>query len=584
MRKTFLLSMLFLFGSLLASATVAQESPATTLHTLEHDALERSYHLFLPTDAPQGLIVALHPLASSGLGMQTVTGLNEVGTAQNWAVVYPNAVGFYWDDGRSEVDLPPAEGAVDDLGFLAALLDDLLAAHDIDPAQVFLTGLGNGGTMAFAAACQMPERFAGVAVVGALMWGYQQRQCEDTEAATAVNMLILHGAQDPTYFPQGREIRGSDGLRWDILSAEATQQFWAQRNGCDLEATEQFAQTSLLRYSECSEGTQTAFVSVVGGGNNWPRINESPLNRFGVDANAILSAFFRGEQDWQTLTVQEDIPEERPRSYVLYVPTTYDPSTSTPLVLLLHGRTVNAATQAYTSNMNAIAEREGFIALYPDGLDNQWNYGLGIPEYGTPVPDDDRFLNTLLDDLQQELNIDEQRLYVTGLSNGGLMTQRLACLEADRFAAFASVAATAPFGLTQWCEGTAPVPMLFIQGTADGIMPWDGVQMAHPISGEPFYVTAPMDNTMAFWALHNECDTEFEQTPVENNDEGSMAVIFDFVGCPDDAPLRLFGVIGGGHVWPGVRDFESDVLGEVNMDFNASEVIWDFFQQHTLDE
>ena len=105
-----------------------------------------------------------------------------------------------------------------------------------------------------------------------------------------------------------------------------------------------------------------------------------------------------------------------------------------------------------------------------------------------------------------------------------------------------------------------------------------------PVTEQVFFITAPMDNTMGFWAQHNGCSLDFVREDLPNTDADSTAAIFTFNNCPENSPLILYAVFGGGHVWPGVRDFQSELLGEVNMDFNATEVIWNFFSQRSLDQ
>jgi len=583
----FFLLFLFLFTSI---ATTAQTTAETTFHTLQVDEDDRSYHLYVPEQTNGGLVIVLHTVASSGLAMEAITGMNAQADEQGFIVAYPNAAGFYWDDGRGEVGLPPDNGSVDDLGFLTALIDELAANHGVDTESVYLTGYANGGTMAFTAACQQPDQYAGVMIVGALLWEYQTEQCPE-EAIGTTDLLLLYGDQDHVYWQLGRTI--DNGVQqWNMLGASATHEWWRDYFQC--EVTERTEDRLIATHSECQDEATIQFVRMPESGNLWPRMADNSLNRFGVDASELLAAFATDEDITETATpattatTPEDVP---PRNFLLYVPTTYDPGEPTPVIFSLHGRHANAPSQAYTTDFNSVAEREGFIVVYPQGYDRElvdpvWQYGRGVPHYGSlsATVNDEAYLGALIDDLSTMLNIDEERVYVSGLSNGGFMTQRLGCTMPDRFAAFAAVAATAPLGLTQLCDGTPPVPVMLIHGTADTIVPWQGMIEESVLSGQPIYTTAPMDNTIGFWADHNGCSYEFENETLPQLDEDSATQIFSFRECPEDAPLILYAVLGGGHVWPGVRDFESELLGEVSMDFNASEVIWEFFQQHHLDE
>jgi polyhydroxybutyrate depolymerase len=568
---------------LLAASFGIQAQSESRLYTLEHDGIDRTAQLYIPETSPTALVIVLHPFFSTGRAIEAISGLDAIAEERGWIVAYPNSAQRYWDDGRNAVGLPPANGDVDDVGYIAALDDALSSEFGLE--KTFLVGMGVGGTMSQTIACQMPERFEAVAVVSALFWTYQAENCP-AEASSPINMLFIYGNQDHIYHENGRTITPQEGEGWQALSAETTRAHWASRNAC---TTSETVQTSLVVYSDCAGGKQFGFLTIRGGGNNWPRMSENQLNRSGVDASQIIGAFFSGDENWQNLTAYE-IPEESiPRSFVLYVPNSYDATQQTSLVVALHGRGGNGASTALSTDFSAFAERDGFIVVYPEAYDPTlqdptWNYGFGIAGYDAPLWDDDSFLDMLIADLSLNLNIDQNRIYVTGISNGGFMTERLACTRSEKYAAFAPVAATAPFGLTQMCEGSIPTPVLHIHGTADTIVPWNGAQGVNPATGQTFYITAPMDNTMGFWAQRNGCSLEFSTEEVPNTDPDSHVIIYTFNECPENAPLQLYAVFDGGHVWPGVRDFESELLGEVNMDFNATEVILNFFNQHSLDE
>ncbi|MCA9912093.1 MAG: hypothetical protein KC496_02035, partial [Anaerolineae bacterium] len=427
--------LLLLFLNMPVFAT-AQGTSHASLHTLQVGEIERSYHLYQPTEANGKLVIVLHPLASSGLAMEAITGLNDFAEENGFTVVYPNAAGFYWDDGRSDAGIPPDEGAVDDLGFLSALIDELVREQGVDPEQVYLAGFGNGGTMAYSAACQQPQQYAGVMVVSALMWSYQPQHCPD-ELEAPPDLVILYGDHDHIYWQLGRTFEGIDG--WYLMGASETHEWWRDAYGC--QSTERSDDLLIATHSDCRDEATIQFLRMPSAGNIWPRMGENVLNRFEVDASEILTAFVAGN-DLAAVAIPEESPSEDivPRTYLLYVPTTYDPAEAMPMVFLLHGRHSNAPSQAYTSDMNRIAEREGFIAVYPEGYDPNmddpvWQYGRGVlmVDNNADVVNDEEFLGTLIDDLGTSLNINPGRVYVTGLSNGGFMTQRLACTMSDRF-------------------------------------------------------------------------------------------------------------------------------------------------------
>jgi polyhydroxybutyrate depolymerase len=250
---------------LLASLTV-QAQAESRLYTLEHDGLERTAQLYIPATSPTSLVIVLHPFFSSGPAIEAISGLDAIAEERGWLIAYANSSQPYWDDGRNAVALPPANGAVDDVGFIAALADSLNSEFGLEKS--YLVGMGVGGTMVETIACQMPERFEAVAIVGALLWTYQADACP-AEASSPVNMLFIYGNQDHIYHENGRNItqEGSEG--WQVLSAEATRTHWASRNAC---SAEEALETSLLLYSDCAEGKQLATIGLV-----WAKINSIVL-------------------------------------------------------------------------------------------------------------------------------------------------------------------------------------------------------------------------------------------------------------------------------------------------------------------
>jgi polyhydroxybutyrate depolymerase len=567
----------------------AQAQTGTELHKMTYDGHERSYYIYTPATEATRLLILLHPVASSGLAMQAETGFNTIADAEGYVVVYPNALNMVWDDGRLAAGLLPEGEPVDDVGFLATLAETVAAEYGIDSSEVYLAGVNNGATMAMTAACTTPEVYAGVGIVSALMWEYQVANCGDEVAETAVNMIFIYGSRDPVFFADGHPITDFDGnLIQTIQGAAETADFWLNRNGCDPAEYQNFTENALTIFDACNNNTRLAWFTVLGGGGTWLRPDSEVHGYLGVDTSAILNAFFTDADNLPEVAIQAEAPTEpvEPRSWLLYVPSTYDASKPTPLVVHLHGRFANAFSQAIASDFNTLAEREGIIVLYPNALNSdddesqtEWNYGRDIPTYPVVPQNDEAFIKALINDVDASLNIDRNRLYVTGLSNGGLMTQRLACTEDQTFAAFATVAASAPHGLTTLCDDSAHVPVLFYTGTEDSM--WTGAT-SQTATGTEFYIVAPMDAAAAFWASHNECSQSFQSADLPNTDPDSSVRLMVFDNCPNDAAVVIFAVLGGGHIWHGVREYETQ-MGEINMDYNASEVIWQFFSQYTLE-
>ena len=273
------------------------------------------------------------------------------------------------------------------------------------------------------------------------------------------------------------------------------------------------------------------------------------------------------------------------RTYWLHVPEDYDQTDTYPLVVVLHGRNITGRDMIRITRMNDFADEYGFIVLYPDGIDRQWNYLRGFEWFASPEHDDTDFILTLIESLQDEYSIDANQLYVTGFSNGGFMTQRLACDAHDTFVAAAVVGAGGYTGLDVLCQDAAPIPILLMHGTHDAVVPWTGTSI--PAGDTAIWVSAPLTETVGFWGVHLNCAPEFEQTevPKTEEDQPTSVLIGELADCDDNTRLMVYSINGGGHNWPGVTNaIPNEIGGNVNTDIHASEEIWKFFSQHLKDE
>lgn len=579
-----LLTTLSLTGSL--TKTSAQP-PAHQLITLQHDGVERSFFVHVPPGTADSypLLIALHPYSSSGLAMAALTGFDAIADAEGFIVAYPNSADDNWGEDTTLETNP------DDVGFIEAVIDTMVAEFDVDAGQVYLTGFHNGGLMAYRLACEVPERFKSVAVVGPLMFGYQRDACPAT-ASAPVDMLIIRGTNDPLYQADTYTYQPiyNNTKQYLILGVDDTLAFWTGRNGCDLESVSTVNDLANTRlYDACEGDTRVALYSIEGGKENWPRKGDYILNPFGIDASDMVIDFFNGGDSWASphLTLDEEA-----RTSVFYVPSSYDPAEPMPLVIVLHGRFGSGAGTADYTGMNRVAEAQGFIALYPDGLPNYgaitpfdtgWNYLRGIPGAGDEGSDDAAFLRDLIADLSLDLAIDQARVYVIGVSNGGFMVHNLACGDPERYAAFADVIGSASYGFDRMCDHEIPVSMLMMHGTADDNILWDG--RTQNVDGQDVMVSYPILNVIEYWAGHNRCNTdlaELTDLPPKGESPGTSVRIMTMNQCELDANVMLVGILGGGHVWPGIAEDVNDATErKINMDINAGEVIWHFFVQHT---
>ena len=270
----------------------------------------------------------------------------------------------------------------------------------------------------------------------------------------------------------------------------------------------------------------------------------------------------------QTQTGSLDFDGET-RNYRLYLPDGYDPAGEPmPLVFNLHGFTSNALEQQVYADMDAVADTAGFIVCYPNGLANQWNVGWA---FNLPT-DDVGYIDTLISTLAMEHNVDLNRVYSCGMSNGGFMSYRLACELSDRIVAVASVTGSIAPGNPFACNQERTTPVLQIHGTDDPTVPYNGA----------FGVAIPMEDVIDFWTNKNGCTTmpDTIAVPDLDPDDQSTAERIEWNNCNEDTEMVFYKIFNGGHTWPG-----SPInVGVTNQDFHASAEIWNFFNRYQLEE
>ncbi len=564
----------------LASTSLAQTS---TYHALDGG----EYRLTIPEsyteDTPTPLMIALHSTSSSPHAMAVMTGFDEYAEEMGMIVAYPKSDGDIWNEGD-----PRFGTDRDDVAFINSIVEELSADYNIDSEHVMLSGFGSGGLMAFRIACESPETFDTIAVAGAMLWGYHLNNCPRESAP--VNMIIFRGSEDIVYLEETYNIRGLfEQTGQPLLGVDDTLEHWTKRFNC---STEPQSTVNTRIYQDCDDGVQVAYVELTGARQNWLRDRDDwTLNQFGVDVSELILDFaFNKEIALSDESLVEDV---QARTYSVYIPTSYDETTETPIVFVLHGRFGSGAGTASHIGINPLAEAEGFIGVYPDGLlnpnsntprDTGWNYIRDLPYYpGASTHDDTQFFADIVDDLAQDLNIDRDRIYVTGLSNGGFMVQRLACEAPDQYAGFASVAGAGFGGMELVCGDDTPVNMLVMHGTLDNNIQWNGNPQRLP-NGELFYTSMPITQLMDFWAAKLACtSSEREDIATPETADGLGLVTFSATGCESSAELILYAVLNGGHNWPGIDGgIPNEVAGLVNLDVDATQIIWDFFASHSL--
>ena len=266
------------------------------------------------------------------------------------------------------------------------------------------------------------------------------------------------------------------------------------------------------------------------------------------------------------------------RSFQLHLPVGYAAGRPHALVLLFHGGLGTGMQMESSSRMSPIADREGFVVVYPDGVSRSWNAGTCCGPPAEQGLDDVRFVADLLDHLESQLCIDRRRVFAGGMSNGAMFSHRLACELSTRIAAIAPVAGV---NVTTACNPSRPVPLLMIHGSADKHVPWEG-GMGCGIAGVPF---TSVPDTIAGWQQRNRCPAAAPSLVVQQGDGRCERQ----GGCSPDADVVLCTIAGGGHAWPGGVPGGVDLPacvragdGPQSQTFIASEQMWTFFRARPL--
>ncbi len=258
------------------------------------------------------------------------------------------------------------------------------------------------------------------------------------------------------------------------------------------------------------------------------------------------------------------------RNYILYIPEIYDGNTAVPLILNFHGFGSNAAQQMFYGDFRDIADTEGFLLVHPEGttfIGNQfWN--VGFPGISSTI-DDVGFTEALIDELATLYAIDLDRVYATGMSNGGFMSFLLACQLSEKIAAVASVTGSMTQDTFDDCNAQRPTPVLQIHGTEDDVVLYNGNTLSIPIA-----------DVISYWVDYNNCETTPTTTTFPDIDPSDGSTIEHSVYEDGDNGITTehMKVIGGGHTWPG------SVIntGGTNQDIDASMEIWLFFSRFDI--
>lgn len=271
------------------------------------------------------------------------------------------------------------------------------------------------------------------------------------------------------------------------------------------------------------------------------------------------------------------------RQYLLYSPPhKLNSSDAKPLLMVLHGGggTHRGMVRLTRSRFNQLADRDGFWVVYPQGIAKAWNEGRGdrISEAHRRGIDDVGFMRALIEHLVPRLSIDPKRVFVTGISNGGLMSFRLACSLPDKIRAIAPVTASIPSAILPLCRSESTVSLAVFNGTQDPLVPYDGgqIKVFRKLRGE----VLSTDETIKIWRAKNRCAPEPRLTLLPNlTKDGTRVTKTEYNNCEAGSKVVLFRIDGGGHTWPGGRQYlPAFLIGKTSRDINGCDEIWRFFR------
>ena len=304
-----------------------------------------------------------------------------------------------------------------------------------------------------------------------------------------------------------------------------------------------------------------------------------------VGINLISFPAFAG-RDQRTSFIHDSLK----RTFNIHFPSVYDESVQVPLVIALHGRGTTGMSMILLTRrgFNKLADRDGFIMVYPDGIELNWNDGRMDEEANDRAHreniDDVGFISALIDTMIKDYNIDPKRVYVTGISNGAIMSYRLACELSDKITAIAPVDGNISYAIFPECSPSRPVSVLAINNLNDPLVPFEGGDINGKIRRIKLGKVLSVNESVEFWVNRNMCsDTPVvTEEPDRDPGDGTRVTKTHYTDGIEGREVILYSVEGGGHTWPGgIQYLPAWIIGKTCRDIDANEVIWSFFKSHS---
>ncbi len=293
-----------------ASVPVSEvdEHPELKAYTLKHGGIVRDVGIFDPRRSPAGTLRPAVVVLHGGLGDDDDTvalkfgKLDQLAVADDFLVAYPQGVGGHWNDGRNVERYVTQRERINDVDFLATLVDELVEARGADPSAVFFVGVSDGAMMVHRFACERPEKLRGfTAVIGAMPEHIARRRWRCGKKA--LSALMINGTDDPVVPWDGGSVRFEGHELGKVLSAEQTFAFWARHDGCkgvDVSEIPDFAPQDGTRIERtqatgCLEEAKVELFAVRGAGHTWPSgwqyLPKSMIGSTSRDIDAAIAAW-----------------------------------------------------------------------------------------------------------------------------------------------------------------------------------------------------------------------------------------------------------------------------------------------------
>ena len=278
--------------------------------------------------------------------------------------------------------------------------------------------------------------------------------------------------------------------------------------------------------------------------------------------------------------------DELQRTYKIHIPPDMPENYSPALVFVLHGGTGTGDGMERSLTLggfDSLSDENKFIVVYPDGIGRNWNDGrknTSDPAHEQNI-DDVGFFKALIENLTYEFNVNQSRIYFTGISNGAMMSYRLALEMPEKIAAIAPVAGAIPIDIVPQEPSYVPLSVCAISGTSDPLVPWEGGLVGFKRNPRGVVISVP--DSVNYWVTNNNCNITPETIllPDTNPSDGTTVYYHKYNDGKNKTEVVLYEIKNGGHTWPaGYQYLPKRLVGITCKDINANEVIWDFFNNH----